>query len=311
VSRVPHVSVILPNYNYARYLRECVRSVLGQTYRDFELRYVDDASTDESNAIIESFRGDPRLTIRTFSSNSGTVYRRWNEAAREATGEWLWFPNADDVAHPRFLEVLVGLGDSDPRVAIVHARSMRIDAEGGIIGDGWGGQPELMQRLSQDYRAPGHEEILQLSGGCYLTTASGLIFRRSAYLEASGFDERLWGCADYDLYLRMLHRHDIAYTTEPLLYYRVHGQNTTTTTRSVVFYLAQAYCLAQALERMQGDPRYSARARESVLRRCRAGVFDMFQDPRALVPDAMGFAARAVYAFVPDGRLLRTAAASA
>ena len=222
----------------------------------------------------------------------------------EATGEWLWFPNADDVADPSFLATLICIGMSDPRIAIVHSRNMRIDS-GGIIGDGWAGQPQLMQRLSRDYRAPGHEEILQLSGGCYLTSTNSPILRRSAYIAAGGFDERLWGCADYDLYLRVLHDHDIAYTSEPLAYYRVHGLNTTTATKNAVFYLSQAYCLAMALHRMRGNPLFTERDRESVLRRCRSGVFDLFQEPRVTIPPEMAFAAKAVYGFVPDKRLLR------
>jgi glycosyltransferase involved in cell wall biosynthesis len=302
---MPHVSVILPNYNYGRYLKECVRSLLKQTYEDFDVLYVDDGSKDASNTIIESFRDDPRLTIRKHSENSGTVYRRWNEAAREAKGEWLWFPNSDDAAHPRFLEELVALGEKDAGIAIVHSRNLRIDASGRIVGAGWDGRPEIVRHLEQSYTISGHREIPYLSVGCYLTTASSLIIRREAFEAAGGFDERLWGCADYDLYLRLLHRHDIAYTPEPLAYYRLHGENTTTATKNAVFFLAQAYCLAMALKRMDGDGRYTSASRASVLRRCRAATFDVFQEPNVTLPAGMAFAAEAVHTVVPDKRLLR------
>ncbi|HEV8548680.1 MAG TPA: glycosyltransferase [Polyangiaceae bacterium] len=302
---MPHVSVILPNYNYARYLRECVRSVLRQTHRNFEVLYVDDASTDDSHAVIETFRGDPKLTILEHRQNSGTVYRRWNEGAREAKGDWLWFPNADDAMTPRFLEVLTALGERDPRVALVHCRNLRIDGLGRLIGNGWDGQAELVARLEHDYVEQGHAEVVHLSGGCYLTSASSLIIRRDAFLAAGGFDERLWGCADYDLYLRLLHEHDIAYTTEPLAYYRIHGENTTKTTRHGVFFLSQAYCLAMVLARMNGDRRYTEAMRELVLRRCRSGVFDVFQEPSVTIPETMAFAAQAVHSVVHDDRLLR------
>ena len=67
---MPRVSVILPNYNYARYLKERVTSILGQTMPDFELIYLDDASTDESNRVMHQFSGDPRLRMRLFETNS-------------------------------------------------------------------------------------------------------------------------------------------------------------------------------------------------------------------------------------------------
>jgi glycosyltransferase involved in cell wall biosynthesis len=307
---MPRVSVILPNYNYARYLKECLRSILRQSFDDFDLLYVDDASTDASNAIVETFRENPKLRVQTHATNSGTVYRRWNEAAREAKGDWLWFPNADDAIRPNFLRELLALADAHPRVAVVHARNMRMDAGGRIVGDGWAGQPELVGRLRRDYVAAGHEEVLYLSGGCYLTSASALILRRDAFQAAGGFDERLWGCADYDLYLRILHQHDIAYRAEPLAYYRIHGENTTTSTRNVVFFLSQAYCLAKVLERTQDDARYSRSMRESILSRCRAGVFDLFQEPGVRIPAELAFAARAVHAQVSDARLLARVAPS-
>jgi glycosyltransferase involved in cell wall biosynthesis len=300
---MPRVTIILPNYNYARYLKECVRSILRQTYRDFELIYVDDASTDESNRVIDAFRTDPRLRTILHERNSGTVYRRWNEVAAGAAGEWLWFPNADDATHPRFLETLVEEGERDGRIGIAHARNMRMDGQGRLLADRWAGHPTIMAHLDKSYRSAGYQEVLYLAEGCYLTTASSLIVRRAAFEAAGGFDERLWGCADYDLYLRILHYYDIAYSAEPLAYYRMHGENTTTSTRSAVFYLALAYCLAMTLRRMEGDSRYTPAMRDTVLRRCRARIFDAFAEPAATIPPEMDFAVREIHKVVPDKRL--------
>src|SRR5258706_14986109 len=112
ITTMPRVSVILPNYNYAPYLRERVRSILRQTMTDFELIYVDDASQDSSNRIMEEFASDPRVQMQLFTENSGGVYIRRNAIAADAKGDWLWFAEADDTAEPTFLERLLALADA-------------------------------------------------------------------------------------------------------------------------------------------------------------------------------------------------------
>src|SRR5437868_897778 len=124
---MPRVSVILPNYNYARYLKERVRSILNQTMGDFELLYLDDASTDNSNQVMQTFADDKRVQMHCFTENSGRVYQRWNDGAKLATGDWLWFAGADDTAHPRFLEQLLSLAERHPGAAILHSRMATID----------------------------------------------------------------------------------------------------------------------------------------------------------------------------------------
>lgn len=306
---MPRVTAILPNYNYARYLKERVRSVLDQTVSDLELVYVDDASTDESNRVIQDFVADPRVTLRLFEQNSGTVYQRWNEAAAGATGEWLWFPNADDSAHPRFLERLLALTDQYPNVGIAHCRLATMDGTGRIVAVRQCSSPRIMERLSVDCVVGGAEEVTILTAGLYLRTASAVLLRHADFLAAGGFDARLWGVADYDLYLRLLHRCDIAYAAEPLAYYRVHGSNTTATTGALILDLGFAYAFTAAYQRMANDSRYTPRMRTTLLQRIRARVLDVCQNP-APIPASWRFAAEVVYQVVPNKRLLPSGAAT-
>src|SRR5262249_37278880 len=99
---MPKVSVILPSYNYARYLPERIESSLAQTVGDFELIIIDDASTDDSRAVIARY-ADPRIRTILCDVNGGHAYRRWNDAAREARGEFLLFAGADDTCEPTML----------------------------------------------------------------------------------------------------------------------------------------------------------------------------------------------------------------
>jgi glycosyltransferase involved in cell wall biosynthesis len=302
---MPQVSVILPNYNYARFLKERVRSILAQTERDFELTYVDDASTDASNRIFEPFRADSRVQMRLFHKNSGTVYRRWNDAAAEANGEWLWFPNADDTAHPRFLECALAQAHANPSAALIHSRIGKMDATGRILALQLYGPADVMRRLSHDYFSPGYREIPMLAAGLYLVTASGLLVRRDAFMAVGGFDVRLWGVADYDFYLRLLHRYDIAYVAGPVVFQRIHGSNTTTTTRALAFDLAFTYAFAGAVQRMEGDSRYSDQARDFMLRSARSRLADVLANPDLSIPDSMRFALPSIYEVIPHNGLLR------
>src|SRR5215467_13719414 len=99
---MPTVSVIVPNYNHARYLRRRVDSILAQTYQDFELILLDDCSTDESRSIISEYAKDPRIRIELNEVNSGSTFKQWNKGARMARGSYIWIAESDDRADSCF-----------------------------------------------------------------------------------------------------------------------------------------------------------------------------------------------------------------
>lgn len=96
------VSIIMPNYNGAEYVRETIESVLNQTYTNWELLFVDDCSTDDSLILVEKY-GDPRIRIFKNEKNSGAAASR-NYALREAKGKWIALLDADDLWFPDKLE---------------------------------------------------------------------------------------------------------------------------------------------------------------------------------------------------------------
>lgn len=96
------VSIVMPAYNNERYVGATIRTVLAQTHRDWELLFVDDASTDKTVEIVESFH-DPRIRIYRNAHNQGAALSR-NRALREARGKWIAFLDADDWWHPEKLK---------------------------------------------------------------------------------------------------------------------------------------------------------------------------------------------------------------
>src|SRR6202043_2352137 len=110
----------------ARYLRQRVESVLGQTYQDFEVILLDDCSTDESQSILREYAADPRVRMEFNEKNSGSTFKQWNKGVRLARGEYVWIAESDDYAEPRLLERLVAVLDADPAVTLAYCQSWRI-----------------------------------------------------------------------------------------------------------------------------------------------------------------------------------------
>lgn len=125
------VSVIIPNYNYARYLRGRIDSVLSQTYNDFEVILLDDCSTDDSRDVIESYRSHPKVSRIVYNRvNSGNPFSQWEAGLQLAVGKYAWIAEADDLADKMFLEKTVEAMEADSGIAAVKTLSRLIDSEG-------------------------------------------------------------------------------------------------------------------------------------------------------------------------------------
>jgi glycosyltransferase involved in cell wall biosynthesis len=223
----PKVSLIVPNYNYARYLDERITSLLDQTFGDFELIIVDDASTDGSRHVIDGYRRDPRVRTRWFDVNSGRTYQRWNDGASMARGAYLMFAGADDSCAPTLLETLVRTLEAHPDVGVVYSRAWMIDTEGQRLR-----LKPRGERWSRDFIASAAEEIPVLLKGGGVLTASAALLRRSVFERCGGWDATLQLYADWLLWARVLQGSKLAYVAEPLTYFRAHGESVGATTSS-------------------------------------------------------------------------------
>ena len=108
MTKCPLASVIIPNYNHAKYLEERIQSVLNQTYQNLELILLDDKSTDNSLEVINKYRDNPHVSqIVVNEHNSGSAFKQWHRGIELAIGELIWIAESDDYCSPTFLEVLV------------------------------------------------------------------------------------------------------------------------------------------------------------------------------------------------------------
>src|SRR5436190_523139 len=105
---MPLVSVVIPNYNHAEYLKQRIDSVLTQTYADIEVIILDDCSTDNSRAIIESYRGHEKISHIVFNEqNSGNTFQQWDKGIQLTKGEYIWIAESDDWCEITLLETII------------------------------------------------------------------------------------------------------------------------------------------------------------------------------------------------------------
>lgn len=204
------VSVIIPNYNYAQYLREAIDSVLAQTYRDIEVIVVDDGSKDDSRAVLESY-GDTIKAI--FQQNQGVAAAR-NNGAAASDGEYIAFLDADDAWLPTKIERQIDRFADSETLGLVHVGVDEVDSEG----------QSLVHRL-EGAEGTVSATLLMLGREGVLGGGSGAMVRRAVFDEIGGLDERLSTSADWDMFYRVSERSEVGFVRELLVKYRVHGSN--------------------------------------------------------------------------------------
>lgn len=241
--QVPKVTAIVPNFNYATYLSERLDSILGQTYRDFEILILDDASTDGSAEIIERYRRRHPGIIRviTNATNSGSPYPQWLRGIRGARGELVWIAEADDSCEPDFLETLVPRFEN-PSIGITYCQSLGLDGEGRVTRTEFLEHTEGLHpdRWKADYTEIGVREALDwMACRNTIPNASATLMRREALLDVG--DELLGyrSCGDWFLYLQILRKADVAYCARSLNKFRRHERAVTRSTNQSEAYLAE------------------------------------------------------------------------
>jgi glycosyltransferase involved in cell wall biosynthesis len=246
------VSIIVPNYNYGRYLDERLRSLLDQTFTDFELLILDDASTDYSREIIDRYASDPRARAVCYETRSGSVYPRWNDGARLASGKYLLFANADDSCEPRMVERLVAALAAAPGAGLAYVRSRIIDENGSAQS-----LNPAAARWDRDFVSTAAEELPYLLDQQTIPTASAVMIRRGLFERLGGFDTSLALAADHMLWARVLRETSFAYVAEPLNHFRTHGRTVRATTSRAVAILERYRVYGYVLGAFQitGDDR--------------------------------------------------------
>lgn len=202
---MPEVTVLMSVYNGEKYLRQCIDTVLSQTYGDFEFLIIDDGSNDSTYPIITSY-SDPRIKVIR-QSNCGLT-KSLNRGLRMATGEFIARIDADDYAMPDRLEKQLYFLQHNTDIALVGSNAMLIDESG--------------KRIGRTHFTNEHEKfVTHLEEGKSGFPHSSFFFRIEAVRQIGGYNERYIKAQDKDLLLRFCQKYRVACIPEPLIALRL------------------------------------------------------------------------------------------
>lgn len=232
-SELLHVTVIVPNYNYSRYLRLRLESIYQQTYSNFDVILLDDNSDDSSRNILMEYkeRYPEKTRLIENHQNSGSPFIQWEKGIKSAQGELCWIAEADDYCELTFLKKVVD-AFQDPLVHLSYCKSEYVYENGRVIR---GAAKHYLSQVSDtkwnvDYCNEGKNEVKEALALCNtIPNASAVVFRKPhnlGLLDQCGW-RNMHMCGDWLFYLVIIYEGKIAYTTETLNYFRIHKQSVT------------------------------------------------------------------------------------
>ncbi len=205
---MPKVSVVIPTHNRAEYLRSAVASVLEQTYQDFEIVVVDDASRDNTAEVLAGF-GAPRIKCIRHEAGKGDGGAR-NTGIVNARGEYIAFLDDDDQWLPEKLALQVATLDRSPaHVGGVYTGHFDVDESGN----------QIVKVCHAMRRGNLLEHFFQEAS----IVTSTLLFRRACFATVGLFDESIPYCSDYDMWIRIAEKYHFECVGQPLVKYRLHA----------------------------------------------------------------------------------------
>jgi glycosyltransferase involved in cell wall biosynthesis len=203
MSSSPRVSVIVPTYNRAGLLIRAIDSILSQTFTEFEVIVIDDASTDGTAAVLSGI-ADPRVRVLRHDANGGGGAAR-NTGIVAARAEYLAFLDSDDVWLPRTLETLMkAIGEAPPEVGVCYGRFRKNFPDGTAVD------------FPCSSISPKEGDLFRGLLRSNFITLQASVVRMKCFLEAGGFNESLRRLHDWELFIRISRKFRFRYIDEPL-----------------------------------------------------------------------------------------------
>jgi glycosyltransferase involved in cell wall biosynthesis len=240
-SKQVDVSVIVPNYNYARYLPERLATITEQTVSPREIIFLDDASTDDSVAVAEEILKQSSIPYRIVRNDrTEGPYPQWIRGLSLAVGDYVWIAEADDACDPRLLSRLTD-ALKDRRVSIAYCQSNLIDKHGDVVA------PDMLPHYDfdelkwrKDYVELGLREVVDSHAfRNIIPNASACVFKRSAVRGIEPMLSNFRFCGDWLLYAHILADGKAAYIADSLNSFRRHGGSVTERSQRGIGYLRE------------------------------------------------------------------------
>jgi len=243
-SKKPLVSIVFTSYNHIEYLEQALKSILNQTYPNFELIIVDDCSTDGSREILSKYSSDFYvIKLHLLPENTGSYVTASNYGAQYALGDFILFAQCDDFSEPTQVEKLVRAFGENPEVGVVYSRSNLVDQNGKVYLDDYViRQRSFQKKCVNNTIISGPEMRSFLSFSCVIPNLSAALIRKELYVASGGLSEKYLMAADWAFWLELSERTKFYYLTEPLNNFRQH-ETTIRSTIKIVKQIQEIYAV--------------------------------------------------------------------
>ncbi|MFQ3577179.1 MAG: glycosyltransferase [Cytophagales bacterium] len=217
------VSVIVPNYNHARYLKQRIDSILNQTFQEFELILMDDCSSDNSLEILEEYRNHPNVAeIIINLENSGSTFKQWEKGIKVAKGRFVWIAESDDWAEADFLARAYQLLSNNKRLAFVSSNSNWVDENGKFLSK----CTHACFQKDNDYVMAGMEFFERfMTIGNSISNASAVLFRKDSVSFSLDEIRKYRLCGDWVFWSRLMMNNEVGIITDCLSNFRQHNKS--------------------------------------------------------------------------------------
>ncbi len=211
-----HISVTIPVFNRAHLIGHTIDSVLSQTFQDYDVLVIDDASNDDTVAVVKRYcQQNDRIQLEINPQNLGLT-RNWNRCLELARGPLVQIMQSDDLIDPDYLEKVSQAFETYPVLGLVAATCRYIDADGKVIHPGISKAPH--------YYCAGDEAVEALISGGW-PHVSSIVFKRECYEKLGQFNVKIWHGPDGEFFTRLASRYDIYHFGEVRTSFRRHGSN--------------------------------------------------------------------------------------
>lgn len=230
------VSVVVPNYNYEKFLIERIYSILNQTEKISELIILDDCSKDSSRKLIDEIVENIKdyVPVRKVynENNTGIAFKQWQKGFNLADGDYVWIAEADDYCQKNLLKELMKKIKKDSNIVLAYVDTSFIDKDGKVFLKSI--EPEIDIRKTKhwkhSYINKGVDELNNYTFlNCTIANVSSALIKKGNYDEFFSKAVEYRQSGDWVLYAHLMTLGDVAYVNKPLNNYRVHGNNITST----------------------------------------------------------------------------------
>lgn len=224
------ISIIVPNYNHEKFLKQRLDSVFNQTFQNFEVILMDDCSTDESVQLLQTYANHPKVShFIVNEKNSGNTFIQWNKGIALAKGEYIWIAETDDFCELNFLELLLKQMVQGSDITLAYCQSNKVNEKNEITGNWIDYTNDLdLEFFINDFTLDGNlfiERFLIYKN--VIPNASAILIKRSRALEIGYLDINplLKYNADWLFYINIITNKKIGFVPDSLNNFRHHSQS--------------------------------------------------------------------------------------